>query len=504
MSFRKNWFGCIMWAVYSAVLCMFLATYLNVQCTLHKLGKQETVFIVCAAFCSIFIIYRLFCTGFRNWGYKLSHISMHSKRLWEIFLVLSLFCGAVLARIDWYLHHLAEIYGAPEFNEWAAFMEGDLIFKNLHGASYLYNGILSCLFSFLGKQQFAGIMLQIVFQLSGMLLLYFGIKKLSGTITAIVSMAFMAFLPAVLQQNFILLPENLYFFLFAGMVYLISGYRYKYGKNTKKRKPREIMTLVLLGLGTGYMIYLDIIGVLLLVLSFFVLADMGKKRKRGMDAVILTVVCLAGFLLLLWLQSCFSGDAFLKALFSWKELYFPFSAGYKIAVPDITATGSVLVCIGSAWYVLGFWQEKRDQGGFYVFSLLILLLLVFFCKTNMSYQIFSAFYWSVLASVGIAAVTGLEKEHQNTSGRKEKIQQERSGNTVSMKREAAAPSEEKSINVLAENQDKDVKKDIKFIENPLPLPKKHVKKTMDYRFIPDREQMNYDVEVDKNDDFDLK
>ena len=45
---------------------------------------------------------------------------------------------------------------------------------------------------------------------------------------------------------------------------------------------------------------------------------------------------------------------------------------------------------------------------------------------------------------------------------------------------------------------------IKFIENPLPLPKKHIKKTMDYRFEPEPEFMKYDIEVKESDDFDLK
>lgn len=79
---------------------------------------------------------------------------------------------------------------------------------------------------------------------------------------------------------------------------------------------------------------------------------------------------------------------------------------------------------------------------------------------------------------------------------------------MDIKRGTAVSPEGDKINALEEkregNQDNDVKKEIRFIENPLPLPKKHVKKTMDYRFIPDREKMNYDIEVDKNDDFDLK
>jgi len=42
-----------------------------------------------------------------------------------------------------------------------------------------------------------------------------------------------------------------------------------------------------------------------------------------------------------------------------------------------------------------------------------------------------------------------------------------------------------------------------FIENPLPLPKKHVKRTMDYAFVPENAQMRYDIEISENDDFDV-
>ena len=41
----------------------------------------------------------------------------------------------------------------------------------------------------------------------------------------------------------------------------------------------------------------------------------------------------------------------------------------------------------------------------------------------------------------------------------------------------------------------------RFLENPLPLPKKRVKKSMDYAFVPETSQMKYDVEVSETDDF---
>ena len=47
-------------------------------------------------------------------------------------------------------------------------------------------------------------------------------------------------------------------------------------------------------------------------------------------------------------------------------------------------------------------------------------------------------------------------------------------------------------------------KEIKYIENPLPLPKKHEKKSMGYKFEVPPEKMKYDIQVSDADDFDLK
>ena len=44
----------------------------------------------------------------------------------------------------------------------------------------------------------------------------------------------------------------------------------------------------------------------------------------------------------------------------------------------------------------------------------------------------------------------------------------------------------------------------KFFETPLPMPKKHVKKTLDYTFEPSSELMKYDIDISPDDDFDIK
>lgn len=44
----------------------------------------------------------------------------------------------------------------------------------------------------------------------------------------------------------------------------------------------------------------------------------------------------------------------------------------------------------------------------------------------------------------------------------------------------------------------------RFFETPLPMPKRHVKKSIDYAFEPGEDLMKYDVEISADDDFDIK
>lgn len=58
---------------------------------------------------------------------------------------------------------------------------------------------------------------------------------------------------------------------------------------------------------------------------------------------------------------------------------------------------------------------------------------------------------------------------------------------------------------ITEQEVQETDKPIKFLENPLPVPKKHVRKEMDYAFEPSKEQMHYDLNNYKlDDDYDLK
>ena len=504
MNVKKSWFAWSIWAVYSIMMCIFLAIYINAQCIVLKLGKYATLAAVCGACVCILGMYRLLCLLHEKWGQRLAVISSRSKSLLEVFLVMSLFAGAALVRINEYVHHFDGNYGTTDFYLMATVKADGALPSVSHGASYLYTGMLSGLFSLFGNKQGVGIVMQIMLQLAGILLFYFAVRNLAGRKEAVISMAVMTFAPAVVNDSFTLMPENLYFCLFSGMLFLIAAYK-KFEETKERKTVGTVLLLVLLGIGAGYMTYLDVIGMLLLAGVCFVV--MTKKRKNGRNMIYISVVSgvfVMTLTVMFFLEAFFEKTAVVSAFFSWWNLYFAkFAWNYMIAGPDISLLGSLAVCAGAAWCIFSFLRKKEDNGCFYMLSIIVLAVFVSFGSQNMSYQLLVTAYWSVLAALGITSVmfgktksVELVKEVVKVSAENEVQKKEKDIEIVELSAEEVSTENETS--------EYPQKKPIQYIENPLPLPKKHVKKTMDYKFEPEAHLMKYDIEVSDDDDFDLQ
>ena len=79
----------------------------------------------------------------------------------------------------------------------------------VHGAVYFYLQVLHGLLVFLGNKMTAALVLQIVLQILTGIFLYFAVRKLTGMVAAVVSLAYWMLCP-VLSGSVILGPEPLY------------------------------------------------------------------------------------------------------------------------------------------------------------------------------------------------------------------------------------------------------------------------------------------------------
>ncbi len=66
------------------------------------------------------------------------------------------------------------------------------------------------------------------------------------------------------------------------------------------------------------------------------------------------------------------------------------------------------------------------------------------------------------------------------------------------------PEVSETLEVLTPEEEPAGAEKVQFIENPLPLPKKHVRKEMNYQYDVAQEKMKYDVVVPDTDDFDIQ
>ena len=510
MGLKKSWFTWIVWAIYSLMLCSFFATYINAQCNILKLGKYATILTVCLAGVGILGVYRLLCLVYEKWGYMLWNVSEHSKNLLEAFSVMSLFAGAILVRINQYVNHFTGCYGTMEFYTMATVKDGGSIPAVSHGASYLYTGMLSGVFSLFGNKLSVGIVMQIVLQLTGILLFYFAVRNLAGRMEAVISLAVLVFFPAMIKYSFTLMPENLYFFLFSGMLFLIGLYK-KFEEKRERMTAVSVILLTFIGVGIGYMAYLDVIGMLLLAGVCFAILTM--KRKTGRNIVFISVVAgvsVTTLFVMLFLEAFLGNTTVLNSFFSWWNLYFAkFAWNYMIAGPDVTLVCNLMICAGAAWCIFSFLRKKENNDCFYMLSLVVLALFVSFGSQNMSYQLLLTAFWSVLAAMGITSVMfvkepqGVPEESVNVLTVDGVCGKEMKSGTENLQMKEMQTSEILSKETESKNMENAEKKPVQFIENPLPLPKKHVKKTMDYSFEPEAHLMKYDIEVSDDDDFDL-
>lgn len=87
--------------------------------------------------------------------------------------------------------------------------------------------------------------------------------------------------------------------------------------------------------------------------------------------------------------------------------------------------------------------------------------------------------------------------------KKAKEKKEKPPKKSSKEKKAAKPAEEKPAAAVQDAQGKTEEKKKNYIENPLPLPKKHVKKTMNYQTELTPDKMDFDIDIPESDDFDI-
>lgn len=559
MSFKKNAVSYGIWALYLMGIGVVLSFMGMV------VGNQDTgvpymaLLLVALAFGSLFLVY--FLAKRLVDSVQIKEIASGRAALIEGALVAALLAVGTALR-------LAMIGGAGEeaaYYEVAKVTEEGMQVQLVQGSIYYYLCLLNGLFRVVGNKWIAGIYLQLVLQMLGIVIAYFAVRRLSGRGPALVSLLFLVLAPGSIRAGVTYSPKMLYFCVYALILLSIAQYLWR----STRPGGRWLTWFLALFCGAlaGFAGYTDAVGFTLAVplCGLPALKREQKSMLQWVAQLLLSMLAMAGtFCLLVQLDSVMSGSTFGRVLQAWEITYKLKESDYSFFFQEggyETLLLLALMALGIFTFMRRKNEERFSPWVVMVLSVTLMRMLgILTPNMNGSYQMF--FAMTGLAGVAFcelfvqgggetegtgvpeAVVEDLDQEMPEpmAAGQEEGLsagvwppERPMEGRPAQAVREISpGPSDNQgrpaktdrrpswrrqryyeqggsspqAVPKVEEREEMAEKKreeprQVQYIENPLPLPKKHVKKVMDFPIQPEASQMHYDLEVDPGDNFDF-
>ncbi len=527
MSWKKNAISYLIWSLYTIMTGTMLLALATEVCTIagieRYMGIPIAVACVAVAGGAAFLLHRL----------AMGRVSFAEEKRVH-FTVLGILLSVALLVVGFSLR--AQQVGGAEYStsvyyEAAKVTEGQGIPQSVHGAVYFYVWLLHGVLLLLGNYASAGIWVQIVLQLAASFLLFLVVRKLVGFIAGLAVLGFCMLAPYMVDSCLVLSPDMLYFFLLMVAASLMTiGYGNRGTRGTGCIPGLRLAACFFMGIVIAMCCYLDMTGLLLLPVAFgyvFCFRECAVGTQRKAKAVALCVAgVLQGICACIFLDACLSGKVAQRVAEAWLSLYRP--EGFRLPT-EMSMNGSVpenCVLFGvMAFGIFSFWFDKRKER----ISMLVVAvcgIIAASCFGVFTEEMPGFFYlylaFILLAGIGFgqcfyAEPAGQEKE---TPAAEEKpdleiLMEARDGTEAGWepeqarrglkpeKTESEQPGRKRPVEAAVEAAPTDGKVQVQFLENPLPLPKKHVKRVMDYSLPSGAQDDDFDYPVAEGDDFDV-
>lgn len=397
--------------------------------------------------------------------------------------------------------------------------EGQRIPQMVHGAAYYYVGLLHGVLMLIGNHFQAGIWLQVILQLAGFSLLYFVIRKQADAVTAMVVLGFCTCGSYMVQSALVLSPEPLFFLIFTAVAALAAA---------GARGRRNPALFFLLGIPIAFCCYLDIMGGMLLFFAVTAVFSGGREEQGKGRKAAAFFFCVSGTVLGFFMTVCIdaliSGKELGGVLLAWWLLYRP--EGFRL--PAVLAPagkgieGAAIVTL-LALGVFSFWCDRRQERmSVWITSVICIAaaacLGIFTEEMPGFYGLYLAL--AVLAGIGAGQCFKVPESVSEGGG---KAAWDALQETETQDRPTAdgAPEFSAEENLqdapeiqkggkMAEQEEMSIQgsrtateKQVRYIENPLPLPRQHEKRVLDFPAGAAVEQDDFDYPVSDEDDFDI-
>lgn len=388
-----------------------------------------------------------------------------------------------------------------------------------HGGMLIYLWFLHGTMVLLGNKAFAAMGLQLFLLVCAVFGIYFGVRRLSGPVVALVSVAFVGFAPYMLAETAKLTPF-LFFLIFYGLaVGSIAALPERMNSaETPSGKVLAVLYYLVVGMLIGFCCYLDAAGITLLIFLTGVICFGGESADREQmnvwgNSVLVFVCCVLaaalGYVASHGIRCLGGGSSLADSVYAQMGLYLP----DRFQIPVTVGSGVVhwdvpVLVILMALGVFGFWcsQRIRDKAMWLFAAALLLLMQCFGMNSVANFNAYALLYLfcTVMAGCSVADLFTVTEQGRNSD--QELPDAVNGWNTVPLAgwddaddiggMTGMVGGESPEVPKAADLEILDLQSEtapvINYIENPLPLPKKKVHRVLDY-----------DYEVADDDDFDI-
>lgn len=485
---RKNAFSYFIWFLYSIAVC---AGLLGITATFSRqMGQAESIGIAVGG------VWLLFCALIARLIHRLVKKQSNETRIGRLpaivaeslMVVLFLVTGMILR-----IYCIGNIGTQSPYFDLAKVSAEQGLPTVVHGAVHIYIQLLHLVYVIFGNIFMAGIWLQILLQMLAGVFLYLAVRKMTGVVTSVIMWCFFCFSPMMINEALTLSPKMLFLAVFSLCLYLCT-------KCIRDRN--RILSCIVAGVLIALVCYLDILGIVLLIFTVTgILWTEGQTEisvKRRLVGVLLCLAgSVAGFALTLAVDSLASGKGIGSIFQAWWKLFVPSTFDASILLkPEASSLEVVVLIMLMTFGIFSFWSvRKTENQSIWTLAIIgVILLQVSGMTTDeVSGGVFLYLLAAVLAGIGVSGLFAKDAVTGSCVWDDGKLEAQLEAMSQEFVNEEAPAIETPAVEAPR----------VKFIENPLPLPKKHVKKVMDFDFEPEEGMDDFDVDVDDDDDFDI-
>ncbi len=492
MVWKKSFISIIIYVLYFLGISSALVYYVFRAAAKWGQGMDLTLVITCGFMVGLLLLFLLF----RLVRKRLSKTVLSRDCEWagiaEGILFIALITAGLVLRIM-NLNHAGE---SAAYYEAAKVTANGGIAEVTHGATFFYVYLLRFLFLIVGNKWIAGIWLQMVLQILAGILLYVSVRRVVGAAAGLTLLGMMMFLPTEITRGLTYTP-HVFFLVIYALAFLSVAFFLDHQIHGHKNSWSKGILIVITAACIGLTCYLDVMGLTLFVPVLFglhVKRENGTWQKTAISVLILVVLSILFWAGCLCLDAYVCQKSFLDIFYAWLDVYrvkdqdMWFWYAEKEQLTGLVALGFMVFGAFSFWV-----SGKFQRYIVWIVMLLCVCVMEYFHipVNNMDGKMFLLIIGGALSGVGI---------QEGISSRKavDIIEKEAVGEVP----ETEGGRKEDNTWEMASDQ-KGSEPAVQLIDNPLPLPKKHVKKELNYKVQPQDEMMCFDIEVSENDDFDL-